>query len=69
MQTETDALLQNERDAKICARHVAGESYEAIGQSIGLSGERVRQIVMTAQRKAARNKRLFRLRNAFLRRP
>jgi len=46
------------RDAKICARRKAGKSFEALGEEFKLSRERVRQIVRSAERAAARNKRI-----------
>jgi Sigma-70, region 4 len=46
------------RNAKIAARRADGLSFEEIGQEVGLSGERVRQVVAQSARKAARNSRL-----------
>jgi hypothetical protein len=54
-----DEIEQREaRDAKIAARRAEGLSFEEIGQDIGLSRERVRQVAVQLERKAARNARI-----------
>ena len=42
------------RNAAICARRVAGASLREIGNEFKLTGERIRQIVTKAARRAAK---------------
>jgi DNA-binding CsgD family transcriptional regulator len=58
MMTVKAPVNNNQRDAQICALAASGSTYSAISRKVGLSGERVRQIVEAAKRKAARNARI-----------
>ncbi len=49
---------RDERNKKIAVRRAEGLSFEDIGKEIGLSRERVRQIVVKSERDTARNARL-----------
>ena len=50
--------LRQARNSKIITRRVEGATFEEISQEVGLSGERVRQIVAQSELKEARNARL-----------
>lgn len=66
MQTVSEDASQRDRDGKICARHLAGESCDDIGRSLGLSEEIVRAIVIAAKPGEQVREKLRKLRNAFL---
>jgi hypothetical protein len=47
-----------ERNATMCAAKANGSSYRKIGRTFGVSGERVRQIVIREERRKASNARI-----------
>lgn len=59
--TTTQDMTREERDAAMVARYAAGETLDAIGQSFGITRERVRQIIAKvggASAEESRRKRL-----------
>ena len=56
----------NPRDKAICDRRFDGLSFREIGKEFGISGERCRSIVFSAQGSIKRGKALSKLRDAFI---